>query len=193
MDLSRQYTEVLDPKVHALTVGAELKAIPGESGAIEEGAHAHDDRAESDLKEGQPGGPNMHAPEGVAHSEPDSTWEELDPNAPVHLRGMGPEVLLEVEGIAVQNASVEGDRDPLFDLQEPGVSHLATQEKARSLILPSPTPPTTPEAASTQRSPAANTGTPAIPVPDHSADLEPQLHVTPLPKRGRGTSHSPAT
>ena len=54
--------------------------------------------------------------------------------------------------------------------------------------MPSPIPPTTPEAASTQRSPAANTGTPDIPVPDHGADLEPQPHNTlPPPNEGAET------
>jgi len=136
----------------------------------------------------------MYTPEGVAHSEPDSTQEEINLNAPAHLEGAGPEVLMEEEhdrslkveedGTAGKTDSVEGDMGPRVGLREPGVSRLATQEDAGSLTLPSPTPPTSPEATSTQRSPAANTGTPDIPVPDHGADLEPQPHDTPPPPNG---------
>jgi len=144
-------------------------AFADEPDAIDEGAHILNDRAELDLKEGQPGDPNANNPEGVAHLEPDSMWEET-PNAPVHPEGMGPEVLKDVEedrlleveedGAARKAASVEGDVGPRVELQGPGVSCLAMQEDAGSLTLPSPTPPTTPEAASTQRSLAANTGAP---------------------------------
>jgi len=86
---------------------------------------------------------------------------EVDPitNMPVHIEGMGPEVLMEEEddclleveedGAAGKAASVKGDIGPHVELQGPGVSCLAMQENTRSLTLPSPTPPTTPEAAST--------------------------------------------
>jgi len=181
--LSRQHPQTPDPIVHAQTVGTEPSAILGEPGAIKEGAHTHNDRVEPDLKEGQPGDPNANTPKGVAHAGPDSTpGEEVDPiaNLPMHLKGTGPEVMLEEGGIAGENASVEGDRDPLVELQEPGVSHLATPEKAY-LLTSSPPLPTTPEAASTQRSLAIDTEMPAIPVPDHGADLEPQPHDAPPP------------
>jgi hypothetical protein len=82
---------------------AELEAISGEPGAIEEVANAHHDRAEPDLQVGQPGNPNANTPEGVAHGEPDPTTGEdtnTNANAPVHLEGMGPDVLLEEEGIS---------------------------------------------------------------------------------------------
>jgi len=135
--------------------------------------------------------PNMYAPKGVTHPEPDSMWEEIEMNAPAHLEGMGPDTLMEEEddcllkveedGATRKAASVEGDVDPRIELQGPGVSCLATQENAESLTLPSPTSPTTPEAASMQRSLAVNTEMPAIPVPDHSVDLELQVHNAPLP------------
>jgi len=163
--------------------------------AIGEGAHTHDDHAELDLKEGQLGDLNMNTPEGVAHGEPDSTpGEEISSSTPVHLEGTGPEVLIEEEvdhllkveedGPTGKAASVEGDASPCVELQDPGVSCLATQENAGSLTLPSPPPPpTTLETASTQCSPAANTGMLDIPVPDHSADLELLPHNTPLPNK----------
>jgi len=141
---------------------------------------------------GQPGDLNMNTPEGVAHPELDSIpGEEINLNASTHLEGAGPEVLmgaeedhsLEVEedGATGKTVSVEGDVGPCIELQEPRVSCLATQENTGSLTLPSPPLPTTPEAASMQRSPAIDIETPAIPVPDHGVDLEPQLHDTPLP------------
>src|SRR5260221_10582783 len=68
---------------------------------------------------------------------------------------------VEEEVTARENASVEGDMGPRVELQYPGVSPLATHEDAGSSPSPSPSPsspPTpVPEAASTQRSPAANT------------------------------------
>ena len=136
--------------------------------AIKEGAHTHDDRVEPDLKEGQLGDPNANTPEGVAHPEPDSTREETETNTPAHLEGAGPDALMEEEdnclleveedGAARKTVSVEGDISPRVELQDPGVSCLTTREDAGSLTLPSPTPPTTLEAASMQRSLAANTG-----------------------------------
>ena len=65
---------------------------------------------------------------------------------------------MEEDGAARKTVSVEGDIGSHIELQDPGVSCLTTQEDAGSLTLPSPTPPTTPEAASMQCSPAANTG-----------------------------------
>jgi len=137
--------------------------------------------------------PNTYAPKGVAHPELDSMREEIEMNAPTHLEGTGPDALMEEEvdhlleveedGAAGKAASVEGDASPHVKLQDPGVSCLAMQENAGSLTLPSPPPPTTLETASTQCSPAANTGTPDIPVPDHGADLEPQPHDTLLPNK----------
>jgi len=152
---------------------AEPEAIPGKPGAIER----------------QPGDLNVNTPEGVAHGEPDSMpGEDINPNpnAPVHLEGTGPEVMLEEGGIAGEDASIEGDRDPLVELQEPGVSHLAMLEEDKFLIL-SPPPPITPEAASMQRSPAVNTRMSATPVQDHGADLEPQPHDTPTPNEAAFT------
>jgi len=143
---------------------------------------------------GQPGDPNANAPEGVAHTEPDSTpGEEADLNVSTHLEGAGPEVLMDTEegrsleveegGTTRKTVSVEGDINPRVELREPGVSCLATQEDAGSLALSSPTPPTTPETAGMQRSPAVDTETPATPEPDHGADLEPPPHDTPLPNK----------
>jgi len=185
----------LTREVPAQTTDAELEATSGEPGTIEEVAHAHDDRAEPDLQMEQPGDLNVNTPEGVTHSELDSMLEETDLNASAHLEGAGPEILmgaeedrsLEVEedGTAGKTVSVEGDMDPRVGLREPGVSCLATQEVAGSLTMSSPPPPTTPEAASTQRSLAVDTETPAIPVPEHGADLEPQPHDTlPPPNEG---------
>ena len=70
--------------------------------------------------------------------------------------------------------------DLRVELQEPGVGHLATQEKARSLTLLLSPPPTTFEAARMQHSPAINAGAPAIPGLEDGADLE-LPHGTPPP------------
>jgi len=174
---------------HTQTVSTEPSAILGKPRAIKEGTHTHNDHVELDLKEGQPGNPNANTPKGVTHTGPDSTpGEEVDPiaNLPMHLEGTGPEVMLE-GGIAGENASIEGDRDPLVELQEPRVSHLATLEKAY-LLTSSPPLPTTPEAASTQCSLAVDTETPAILVPDHGVDLELQPHDA-LPLPNEATEH----
>ena len=88
---------------------------------------------------------------------------------------------VEEDGATRKAASVEGDVSPHVKLQDSGVSHLAMQEVARSLTLSSSSPPpTTLEAASTQRLLAINTETPAIPVPEHGMDLKLQPHDTPL-------------
>ena len=164
----------------------------GKPRAIEEGAHAHDDCVELDLKEGQPGNPNANTPKGVAHAGLDSMPGEVDPimNMPVHLEGMGPEVLIDVEknhllkveedGATRKTVSVKGDISPCVELQDPGVSCLAMQEVFGSLTLPSPPLYITLEAASMQCSLAANIGMLDIPVPDHSVDLELLPH-NPLP------------
>ena len=145
----------------------------------------------------------MKTPEGVAHAEPDSTpGEEINLNAPAHLESAGPEVLMDAEedrpyvlkedGTTRGNASVGEDRDPRIELQEPGVSHLTTQEKAGSLTLSSPMPPTTSEAARTQRSPAVNAGTSANPERDRGADLEPPPHDPALlNEAAESTDHPP--
>ena len=143
---------------------------------------------------GQPDDPNANTPKGVAHPEPDlMLGEEADLNASAHLEGAEPEPLMDGEedqsldvdedGAARKAASVEGDVSPRVELQDPGVSCLATQEVAGSLTISSssPPPPTTLEAASTQRSLAVDTETPAIPVPEHGADLKRQPHDTPPP------------
>ena len=186
--LSQQHPQTPHPIIHAQTIGTEPEAILGKPGAIKEGAHTHNNHVEPDLKEGQPGDPNTNTPEGVTHSELDSIPEETDLNVLAHLEGAGPEVLMDAEedhsleveedGTAGKTLSVKGDMDPHIRLQEPGVSCLATQEVAGSLTMSSPPPPTTLEAASIQRSLAVDTETLAIPVPDHSVDLEPQLHDT---------------
>jgi len=182
---SQQHPEDPTQEVHAQTASTEPEVILGKPGAIEEVAYKHNDHVEPDLQ-GQPGNPNANTPKGVTHPKLDlMPGEDIYPNtnAPVHLEGMGPEVMLEKGGITRENASIEEDRVPRIKLQESGVSHLAMLEEDMFLTTSSsPSPPTTSKAASMQRSLAANTGTPDIPVPDHGADLEPQLHNTlPLP------------
>jgi len=120
---------------------------------------------------GHLGNPNVNTPEGVAPAELDSMpGEDANPDtdARAHLDGAGPELSMdgkedhslevEEEGIAGENASVERDIGPRVELQDPGVSPLATQEEVGSLTPPSSPPPITPEAASTQRSPVTGTG-----------------------------------
>ena len=134
---------------------------------------------------GHPGNPNANTPEGVAHPEPDSTpGEDADSNtdARAHPDGAGSELTMdgkednslevEEEGTAGDNASVEGDIGPRVELQDPGVSPLATQEDVGLLTPPPSPPPITPEAASTQRSPVVNTGASATPEPDSDNEAE---------------------
>src|SRR5260221_13204809 len=142
-------------------------------------------------KFGHPGNPNDNTPKGVAHQEPDSMPGEdaiTNPYAPAHLEGAGPELSMdgkedhslevEEEGIAGENASLEGDIGPHVELQDPGVSPLATQEDVGPLTPPSSPPsPITPEAASTQCSPAANMGTSATPEPDLDNVAEETFHA----------------
>jgi len=135
-------------------------------------------RGEPDSMPGEDISPNAEQGEsdtlkGVAHTqtvdvEPDLTRGEVaDPmDARAHLEGAEPKFLmdmegdwlLEEEGTAGENASVEGDRDPRVELQEPGVSRLATPEEVEFLTSPSSSssPPDS-EAASTQHSPVVNT------------------------------------
>jgi len=178
---SRQHPQAPTQGVHAQTIGAEPSAILGELGATE----------------WQPGNPSANTPKGVAHPEPDSMpGEDIDPNvnAPMHLEGLGPEVMLEEGGIAGENASVEGDRDPLVKLQESGVSHLAMPEEVTFLTSSSSSSsPTTSDAARTQHSPAVNTGMSAIPIIDHGIILEPPLHDMLLPNKGaESLDHHPS-
>ena len=102
---------------------------------------------------------------------------------PETLTGEGEDRLYAMEEKAIgEIASVKEDKHPRAELQEPGVSHLPIQEKARSFTsgLPSPI---TPEAARMQRSPAVNTEIPATPEPDRSADLEPLPEAVEPPDR----------
>jgi hypothetical protein len=167
------------------------KAISGEPDPIKDVAHTHNDRTEPDIQSRQPGDPNVNTPKGVAHAELGSMpGEEVDLDAPAHLGSAGPEALMDEEedrllkveedGAARKAVSVEGDIGPHVELQKPGVSYLATQENAGSLTLSSP-PPITQEAASMQRLPAVNIGTPKTPERDRGTDLDPPLHDTPPP------------
>ena len=178
---SWQHPQAPTQGVHAQTIGTEPSAILGELGATK----------------WQPGDPSANTPKGVAHPEPDlMPGEDIDPNAnaPMHLEGLGPEVMLEEGGIAGKNASVKGDRDPLVKLQESGVSHLAMPEEVTFLTssLSSPSP-TTSDAARTQHLPAVNTGMSAIPIIDHGVILEPPPHDMPLPNKGaESLDHHPS-
>ena len=204
--LSRQHTQDPNPKVHVQTISTEPEAISGEPGAIKEVAHEHNGHAEPDLQE-QPGDLNANTPKGVAHPEPDlMPGEDIDPNvnAPVHLEGTGPGVLMDAEedrpedmleedGITRENASVKEDRVPHIELQESGVSHLATPEEDMFLTLSSSSPPTTSDAARAWRSLAVNTGTLAIPILDQGAVLEPLPHDMPVPNKGvESPDHHPS-
>jgi hypothetical protein len=164
------------------TIGTKQSVISGEPGAI---------------GFGQPGDPNANIPEGVAHGELDSIPGEdthRNANAPVHPVGMGPVVLLEENGAAGKNASIEGDGVPHVELQEPGVSHLTTPEEVKFLTSSlSPSPHIILEAASTQCPPAVNTTTPGIPEPDRHADLElPHDTQPPTTSEAARTQRSPA-
>ena len=85
--------------------------------------------------------------------------------------------MLEEEGTAGENASVEEDRDPRVELPKPRVSHLATLEEAKFPTLLSPSP-TIFEAARMQRSLVVNAGMLETPEPDCGADLELPPHDT---------------
>ena len=127
----------------------------------------------------------------IDHKTAKGRWEQLIEELGQPAFEDQPELLMDVEedhslkveedGATRKASRVERDVSPCVELLDPGVSCLATQEDAGSLTLSSSSPPTNPEAAGTQRSPAANTGTPDIPVPDHGANLELQPHDTPPP------------
>ena len=138
-------------------------------------------------KFGHPGNPNLNTPEGVAHPEPDLTpGEDANSNAnvPMHSDGVGLDLLMEEEDdrslkveeeeIAGNDASVERDMGPRIELQNPGVSPLATHEDAGSSPSPSSSSssPLTPEAASTQCSLVVNPGTSATPDSDSDDDAK---------------------
>jgi hypothetical protein len=116
---------------------------------------------------------------------------DLNVNAPMHLEGIGPVILLEEDGAARQNASIEGDEVPHVELQEPRVSHLTTSEDNMFLILPSQ--PIIPEAACTQSLPAVNTMMLGIPEPDCCTDLKlPHDTQPPTTSKAASTQCSPA-
>jgi hypothetical protein len=136
---------------------------------------------------GHPGNPNINAPKGVTHAEPDLMPGEdakTNPNVPtpIHLEGVGLEHSLdgkeddhslevEEEGIARESTSVEKDMGPCLELQAPRFCPLAMQEDVRSslsLSSSSPSSPslTTPEAASMQCSLVINAGTLETPEPN---------------------------
>jgi len=196
-----------NPKVHAQTISAEPEVILGKPGAIEEVTHEHNGCAEPDLQE-QPGDLNANTPKGVAHPELDSMpGEDIDPNvnAPMHLEGTGPGVLMDTEedqpedmlegdGIAQENTSVKEDRVPCIKLQESRVSHLAMLEKDMFLISSSIlSPPTTSDTARMQQSLAVNTGTSAIPILDQGAVLEPPPHNMLVVKASTGLDSTTCT
>jgi hypothetical protein len=110
----------------------------------------------------------------------------------MHLEGTGPVILLEEDGAAGQNASIEGDEVPHIKLQEPRVSHLTTPENNMFLTLSSP--PTIPEAASMQSLLVVSTMMPGILEPDRCIDLE-LPHDTPPPTTSKAarTQHLPDT
>ena len=62
----------------------------------------------------------------------------------------------------------------------PPVRTRASEEEKMEKFLtsPLPSPPITQGAARTQRSPAVDAGTAAVPVPDHDADFEPPPNET---------------
>ena len=101
----------------------------------------------------------------------------------MHLEGTDPEILVGVEddwllekkGTAEENASVEENRDPRVELQQPGVSHLATLEEAGFFALSSPPPIDSGVLVSSMRGPS----TQGHQEQDRGADLEPPSHDTP--------------
>jgi hypothetical protein len=70
---------------------------------------------------------------------------------------------------------VKSKKSPHVELQESGVSIFAMLEETEFLTSSSPPPSLTPDAIRTQRSPAVNTGTPAIPLAEGCADWAPPL------------------
>ena len=78
----------------------------------------------------------------------------------------GSNMVLHDLGVGGKWSHVRPKGDLRVELQKPGATHHAKQEKARSLALLLSPPPTTFEAARMQRSPAVDAGTPAIPGPE---------------------------
>ena len=72
----------------------ELKALSGEPDAIEGVTHATPQPHRAGPVNGQPGDPNLNTPEGVAHSEINSTQEETEMNVSTYLDIARPEVLM---------------------------------------------------------------------------------------------------
>jgi hypothetical protein len=72
--------------------------------------------------------------------------DDINPNAnaPLHLESTEPEVLMDAEGdwsleedgAGRENASVDEDEGPHVELQEPGISYLATSEEEKFLTSP---------------------------------------------------------
>jgi hypothetical protein len=94
-------------------------------------------------------------------------------DARTHSEWADTEILVDMDNNwLAEDGTVEEDRNPHVELQELGISRLATPEEAESLtLLPSP-PPITPEAARIQRLAAVSTGMPANLQPEDGADLE---------------------
>jgi len=175
----RRTTSKTKSLAHMQLVSTELDLQVGKPDALKV-AHAHMVDAEPDsISWGKPGTPHT--------------------DTPVHLAGTEHEVLMganenkpdewllqemEEEEATMKTASIGGDNDPCVKLQKSGVSHLAIQEGIESLTFSLPPPSTTSEAVRTQRSPVVNTGTPAIPATEGSADLElPQYKAAESPDK----------
>ena len=165
--LSQQHPEDPNPMVHAQTVGSERDTEPGEPDTHEGAVHTQIVDVEPDSTPGEVTNPNIDAHAHFVRAEPET------------LMGEGEDWLYAMEESTGEIASVEEDKHPHIELQEPRVSHLVMREKARSLSLPSLPLPITPEAVRTQRSPTTNAGTLATPEPDCGADLEPPEAVGP--------------
>ena len=89
----------------------------------------------------------------------------------MHPVGTGPVVLLQENGVARKNASIEGNEVPYVKLQEPGVSHPTAAEENKFLTS-SLSPPITLEAACMQSLPAINAMMLGIPELDYCCELE---------------------
>jgi hypothetical protein len=129
-----------------------LNAVPGDPDTLERVSHTQTVDVESDLTRGV-----------------------VDPmvDTRTHLEGAVVEILVDTDdNWLVDDGFIKEGRDPHVELQEPGISRLATPEEAESLTLLSSPPPITPEAARTQRLAAVSTGMPANLQPEDGADLE---------------------
>jgi hypothetical protein len=196
--------DTFDVVAHTQTVVVEPDAILDGLDALKDVAHAQLVSVEPDLQVGEPETPKEVAHAQMVDAEPDwILWGKPGtPNkdAPVHLAGTEhkDEILMgarddepddwllqemEEEGAAEKTTSIEGDNDPRIKLQKSGVSHLASQEGIKSLTFSSSPLPITSEAVRTQRLPVVDTGTPAIPETEGSADLPPLHDPPPLPDK----------